>query len=150
MKRYLIVAPKQSIAKTVVDVYKKMGESAAFMADVLPINCHVVDLQNNHFSQETLSLFKPFVLKKINITDRFRISCDTESCIERGKTIREFVKKNKYDAIVNACDADTEGELEFQYMIESLGLENIKTERIYLFDITESTIEAELMTLNSF
>jgi DNA topoisomerase IA len=61
-----------------------------------------------------------------------------------------MVKKNQYDAIVNATDADTEGELEFQYMIESLGLERMKTERIYLFDITESVIESELMTLNDF
>ena len=108
MKKYLIIAPKPSIAKAIEDVYKNMGESAEFLADTLPINCHVVDLENNRFSQETLEQFKPFSLKKIKVTNRFRIYCDDEALIERGNAIKAMVKKNRYDAIVNACDADTD------------------------------------------
>lgn len=150
MKKYLIIAPKPSIAKIIEGVYKNMGESAAFEADVLPVNCHVIDCNNTRFPQETLEEFKPFNLKKVNVPPRYKISCNGQAHIDCGKAIQKMVNKNQYDAIVNATDADTEGELEFQYMIESLGLERMKTERIYMFDITESVIESELMTLNDF
>lgn len=150
MKKYLIIAPKPSVAKTIENVYKNMGEMAEFTADVVSVNCHVVDMNSTKLSNETLAQFKSFTLKKANVPPRYKISAEDKLFIDRGAAIKEMVKSGHYTAIINACDPDTDGDLEFQYMIESLGLERCRTERVYLFDLEESLIESELMTLNDF
>lgn len=150
MKKYLIVTEKPSMVRSLESVYKQMGESAEFEADFLPVNCHVVNVKTSKLSADSIADHRPFNLKAKKVTPNFKLHCGADIQIARGEEILKMVKTNKYDAIINACDPDDEGDLEFQYMLESLGLERHKTERIYLFDLSDSLIESELMTLNDF
>lgn len=165
-KRYLIITEKPWWAKQIKDVYDAMGDKTLFDADFASANCHVVDVLNtcDHFAggkildlvngdtwideDGNVGVVEKFCLKNREVSDEFRVLRGGTYEKNMSENIRNLVTNNHYDAIVNACEACEEGNLKFQYAIESLGLEKFTTKRMYLFGPCMNNIEDELMLLN--
>ena len=149
-RKCLIVVEKPSILNMVKKVYEELGAAADFVADFAVINCHVENLKTTKIPANELSDFTPLTLQKSKVSSEYIIHADNDMMLKRGEAIVKMVRENNYDVIVNACDPDDCGELSFKYMLESLNLTRRHTEQIFLFDLTDSLIESELLTLNEF
>jgi DNA topoisomerase IA len=151
-KRYLIIAEKPSVAKYLRDIYAKMGDQANFDADIVPANNHVFNINDrllvNDDNRNAILSLPVLRLKDHIINEDFRV--DTEGMwAGNGRRIASLVNRNQYDVIVNACDQDEEGELTFQYVIESMGLENFETRRLILSNLYEANVVDALIALNN-
>lgn len=150
-KRYLIITEKPSIAKHLRDIYAKMEDKANFEADIVPANNHVVNINDKvlvHDSSREMVMTLPVLrLKNRDVNEDFRV--DAEGMwAGNGRRIADLVNRNRYDAIVNACDNDEEGELKFRYVIESIGLEDFETRKLEMYSLTEAEIVEGLIALN--
>ena len=150
-KRYLIITEKPSVAKCLRDVYAKMGTAVNFEADIVPANNHVVNTNNNmlvnKYNRANIVTLPILRLKNRPVDENFRVDADG-MWAGFGRRIADLISKNQYDAIVNACDDDEEGELEFQYVIESMGLEKCETKRLAMNSYFEADLMNALMRLN--
>lgn len=147
-KRYLIFVEKPSIAKMVLEAYEHMGNKAKFDADIVPMHNHVENIQTSCLDKQSLSKFTSFTLQGMDVSDKFVVYDYGNSQIQFAEDIKSLVAKNHYDAIVNACAPDEEGDLEFQYTIEHLNLAEFATKRLYLWGYCLNNLADELMTLN--
>jgi DNA topoisomerase IA len=147
-KKYLILVEKPSIAKMVREAYEHMGNNVKFDADIVPVTSHVENIETSCLNKQSISEFSSFTLKGMDVSDKFVVYDYGNSQIQFAEDIKELVRRNHYDAIVNACDTDEEGDLEFQYTIEHLSLTEFETRRLYFWGYCLNNLEDELMTLN--
>ena len=150
-KRYLIITEKPGAAKCMRDVFAKMGSEVNFEADIVPANNHVININDNvlvHDNNRAYIMALPILrLKNRTVDENFRVDADGlwAGC---GRRIADLIGRNQYDAIVNACDDDEEGELKFQYVVESMGLEKFETRRLMMRSYFEADLIEGLMRLN--
>lgn len=120
-KRYLFVAEKSSTKKLLEKSFKKVKNKVNYDVDFVVSNNCVIDIANPAYRTSVESL-REYPILKLNgreigehyriITDGFRKKCEEK--------IVKKLSENGYDAIVNACDPDEEGLLNFAYVVESL------------------------------
>lgn len=152
-KRYLIIAAKPSAAKNIRDAYVSIGDDAKFDADIVPANNCVINVNDRLLvhddNREELMAMDVLKLKDRDIDLNFRVVTE-EPWNKFGNRITHLVNTNQYDAIVNACDQNEEGELMFQYTIESLGLDRFETKRLPIGSFVGSDVVIGLMVLNDY
>ena len=147
---YLMITEKLYIARMFEKVLTRMENEAplSFDIDIVPANNHVY----NNRSMVTLSIDSECNSNELRIGNRtiHGYTVVTSGYMD-GVTpmVKMMLEQNNYDAIVNACSPNVEGDLKFKYMLASLGIDTYPIRRLNVDYFTEDVIERELNRLNN-
>ena len=145
-QKYLFVVEKPSLKKILEKSFKKNKNKIDYDIDIVISNNCVVDLYEPALRSSVDRLREEPILKLQNreIDERYRVVLGTwrEKC---GTIISQKIKTNEYDAIVNACDPDEEGELTFAYTIESLQLYGLRQKRFDFLSLSDAELRERFL-----
>jgi DNA topoisomerase-3 len=82
------------------------------------------------------------------VPSRFKLIVRDERSQKQMTVVRNLLRSDEYDRVVNACDAGREGELIFAYLYEKAG-SKLPVERLWLNSMTTSAIREGLDHLRS-
>lgn len=140
---YLVLSEKPSLSRTVEDVYKKHKNEYDFTCDFMAFAGHLCALQEPGGYSEDWKQWNLDVLPMI--PEKF------EYVVGKGKTklfndIKNEIKKGKYDAIINNCDGDAEGQAIFHtnMMLMNPGVPFL---RLWPHDLTEQEVDRAFKNL---
>lgn len=153
MSKILIIAEKPSLAKTII---KAVGGNGSFK-DYYEDNKYVITSQFGHLLElKSIGDYtnnpdrdKKWVLEDLPYFPKnFEYKVKNDSGVKaRYKVIKELIKRNDIDEIVNAGDPDREGEVLINIVIyrcfKELNLHK-KITRIWLDPLTEEKVREEL------
>ena len=80
------------------------------------------------------------------VPTKFKLEVRDERSQKQMKVVREYLRSDEVDQVVNACDAGREGELIFAYLYEKAGAKK-PVERLWLSSMTESAMREALENL---
>jgi DNA topoisomerase III len=92
-------------------------------------------------------------LKKWRMADlpmappKFKLQVRDERSQKQMTVIKQLLKRDDVDRLVNACDAGREGELIFRWVVEAAGGAKRPVERLWLSSMTDRAIREALDTL---
>lgn len=140
---YLVLSEKPSLSRTVEAVYKKHADEYPFTADFMSFAGHLCALKEPGEYKQEWNKWDLNVLPMI--PDNF------EYVIGKGKNklfneIKKEIKNHKYDAIVNNCDGDAEGQAIFHTNM-LLMKPNLPFLRLWPHDLTENEIDRAFKNL---
>lgn len=153
MSKILIIAEKPSLAKTII---KAVGGNGSFK-DYYEDNKYVITSQFGHLLElKSIGDYtnnpdrdKKWVLEDLPYFPKnFEYKVKNDSGVKaRYKVIKELIKRNDIDEIVNAGDPDREGEVLINIVVyrcfDELKLKK-KVTRIWLDPLTEEKVREEL------
>ncbi len=148
----LIIAEKPSLAKEIVNAIGHMNREGDYYENneyiVVSVFGHLLTLWDldKYLGKEEKSKWELSDLNYFPERFRFKVK-DDKGIRERYKLIKKLIARNDVDTIVNAGDADREGEVLINIVVYSIFNQlNIKKRmtRIWLDDQTDITIRKEL------
>lgn len=141
MKNVLIITEKKSINKTIEKALSQ--EETKVVAE---IGGHIYTKDETiRPTQDELAFAKTVTLP--NGTTGYVLG---EPLInENVEQIKKLLLENDFDVIVNACDADKNGEALFEYANSLVGFDADKVVRLKLKDLTEEHIQKEYHSIVS-
>ena len=141
MQRALLIAEKPSLMRDIEKVYKKMNlpyiiEFASFVG-------HVVELKEPHEYKPEWKKWDLSLLPMMPERYEFRVK---KSAFKVYKDIETVLKNNRYDFVINACDAGMEGENIFYSFYKRAGCK-LPVKRFWTSQTTDPAISAALNNL---
>ena len=143
--RALLIAEKPSLKRDIESAYRKMKKKP-YDIDFFNLRGHAYSLvYPEDYKDEWGNPWRLEVLPMV--PDKFKLKLDN-SLKKEVSEIKKKLKENKYDLIINACDAAREGELIFTNFYESLPKANqLPIKRLWASDTTEKTLQKALENL---
>lgn len=135
---YLFIAEKPSLRKAVEQVYNSIKDTLPYTADFTNARGHVIRLAKPQEYDEPLTTL-PIIPKEYKLL----IIEENRSYFNQIKTLAQ---SKKYDAIVNTCDPEREGQYIFYLITKYLNLKQ-KQLRFWSNDLSPSKIEFALRNL---
>src|ERR1044072_9750067 len=80
------------------------------------------------------------------VPDRFKLVVRDERSQKQMTVVKQLLKRDDIDLVVNACDAGREGELIFAYLYEKTG-SKLPVKRLWLSSMTEQAMREEFENL---
>lgn len=150
----VIIAEKPSLARNIVDAIGNMKKNNGYFSN----NDYIVTWAFGHlFSLYDIEDYEKNPDKKWKMDNlpcfpekfKFKLKEDNNKKVDSGvlkqfNIIKELINKNEVDAIINAGDADREGEIIVRLCIINALKSNKKLLRLWLPDQTKETINKEL------
>ncbi|PYF06804.1 DNA topoisomerase [Ureibacillus chungkukjangi] len=137
----LLIAEKPSLMRDIQKVYKKM--QLPFEIDFTSFVGHVVELKEPHEYKSEWKKWDLNVLPMIPERYEFRVK---KSAYKVYKEIEQILKTNRYDFIINACDAGMEGENIFYSFYKRAGCK-LPVKRFWTSQTTDGAISKALLNL---
>ncbi|MDI7742020.1 DNA topoisomerase [Lysinibacillus fusiformis] len=137
----LLIAEKPSLMRDIQKVYKKM--QLPYEIDFTSFVGHVVELKEPHEYKSEWKKWDLNVLPMIPERYEFRVK---KSAYKVYKEIEQILKTNRYDFIINACDAGMEGENIFYSFYKRAGCK-LPVKRFWTSQTTDGAISKALLNL---
>lgn len=133
--RYLLIAEKPSLMRTIQDVYKKHKSEIGYDCDFLAQAGHIMRLKqpkelNSKYGKWTRENYP------MDLTYCYRV---IEGKEELYKKIKTAVESGKYDRIIHAGDPDQEGELLVRLPLMHMK-NTLPVDRFWSNDLTEGAV----------
>ncbi|HWL11881.1 MAG TPA: DNA topoisomerase [Ureibacillus sp.] len=137
----LLIAEKPSLMRDIQKVYKKM--QLPYEIDFASFVGHVVELKEPHEYKAEWKKWDLNLLPMIPERYEFRVK---KSAYKVYKEIEQVLKTNRYDFIINACDAGMEGENIFYSFYKRVGCK-LPVKRFWTSQTTDGAISKALLNL---
>lgn len=138
----LLIAEKPGLMRDIQSVYNTMSHPDQI--DFSALVGHVVELKSpDDYKKEWGKPWRLNVLPMI--PERFEYS-PKKGVADVFKNVRDKLKNNHYDYVINACDAGREGELIFYAFYKTIGCK-LPIKRLWASDTTEETMKEALNNL---
>ncbi|MFC7685005.1 DNA topoisomerase [Ureibacillus sp. GCM10028918] len=137
----LLIAEKPSLMRDIQKVYKKM--QLPYEIEFTSFVGHVVELKEPHEYKAEWKKWDLNLLPMIPERYEFRVK---KSAYKVYKEIEQVLKTNRYDFIINACDAGMEGENIFYSFYKRVGCK-LPVKRFWTSQTTDSAIYKALLNL---
>ncbi|HWK24134.1 MAG TPA: DNA topoisomerase [Ureibacillus sp.] len=137
----LLIAEKPSLMRDIQKVYKKM--QLPYEIDFTSFVGHVVELKEPHEYKAEWKKWDLNVLPMIPDRYEFRVK---KTAYKVYKEIEQVMQRNRYDFIINACDAGMEGENIFYSFYKRVGCK-LPVKRFWTSQTTDSAISKALLNL---
>jgi DNA topoisomerase-3 len=149
MSKILVIAEKPSVGQDLARVlpgpFEKHTGSGDKTARWLEGPEHVISWAVGHLVQlaepdEYDDRYKKWRMADLPIVpERFKLVVRDERSQKQMTVVRQLLRRDDVDLVVNACDAGREGELIFAYLYEKAGAK-LPVERLWLSSMTESAM----------
>ncbi len=156
MGKTLIIAEKPSVGEDLARVlpgpFKKKAGTGEKRSRALEGPDHIISWAIGHLvslanPEEYDEKFKKWRMADLPIVPtKFKLEVRDERSQKQMKVVREYLRSDEVDLVVNACDAGREGELIFAYLYEKAGSKK-PVERLWLSSMTESAMREALENL---
>jgi len=156
MAKTLIIAEKPSVGEDLARVlpgpFKKKAGTGEKRSRALEGPDHIISWAIGHLvslanPEEYDEKFKRWRMADLPIVPtKFKLEVRDERSQKQMKVVREYLRSDEVDLVVNACDAGREGELIFAYLYEKAGSKK-PVERLWLSSMTESAMREALDNL---
>jgi len=156
MAKTLIIAEKPSVGEDLARVlpgpFKKKAGTGEKRSRALEVPDHIISWAIGHLvslanPEEYDEKFKRWRMADVPIVPtKFKLEVRDERSQKQMKVVREYLRSDEVDLVVNACDAGREGELIFAYLYEKAGSKK-PVERLWLSSMTESAMREALDNL---
>lgn len=133
---YLVLSEKPSLSRTVQSVYNNHKNEYNFTADFMSFAGHLCELKQPEEYNDSWKKWDLDVLPMIPDNSLYNVSKDKTKLFN---DIKKAVKSGKYDAIINNCDGDAEGQAIFHTNINLIGTK-LPLYRLWANDLTEDEI----------
>lgn len=137
----LLIAEKPSLMRDIQKVYKKM--QLPYEIDFTSFVGHIVELKEPHEYKTEWKKWDLNLLPMIPERYEFRVK---KSAYKVYKEIEQLLKTNRYDFIINACDAGMEGENIFYSFYKRVGCK-LPVKRFWTSQTTDGAISKALLNL---
>lgn len=142
--RALLIAEKPSVAKTVQAAFQSIKGSYPYTVDFTSAAGHLVELSMpDQYTEEWGLPWNVDVLPII--PDNWKKEVISASS-KFYNNIKQLIKDNDYDILINCCDCGREGEHIFYNIYEKLGL-SIPVKRMWYDDQTEDELRRSINNL---
>ncbi|TSI06712.1 DNA topoisomerase [Lysinibacillus sp. BW-2-10] len=141
MKRVLLIAEKPSLMRDIQKVYKTMN--LPYQIDFASFVGHVVELKEPHEYKAEWKKWDLNLLPMMPERYEFRVK---KTAYKVYKELEQTLKANRYDFIINACDAGMEGENIFYSFYKRVGC-NLPVKRFWTSQTTDPAIRHALTNL---
>jgi len=142
--RALLIAEKPSVAKTVQAAFQPIKGSYPYTVDFTSAAGHLVELSMpDQYTEEWGLPWNVDVLPII--PDNWKKEVISSSS-KFYNNIKQLIKDNDYDILINCCDCGREGEHIFYNIYEKLGL-SIPVKRMWYDDQTEDELRRSINNL---
>ncbi|MEK4229166.1 type IA DNA topoisomerase [Solibacillus sp. FSL H8-0538] len=141
MQRALLIAEKPSLMRDIEKVYKKMN--LPYTIDFASFVGHVVELKEPHEYKQEWKKWDLNLLPMMPERYEFRVK---KSAFDVYKKIDSLLKQNRYDFVINACDAGMEGENIF-YSFYKRARCKLPVKRFWTSQTTDPAISSALTNL---
>lgn len=142
---FLILSEKPSLSRTVQDVYKVHKDKYSFTADFMSFAGHLCELKQPEEYNED---WKKWDLNNLPMIPESFLYNVTKSKYKLFSDIKKAVQSGDYDAIVNNCDGDAEGQAIFHTNI-NLMKTKLPLYRLWANDLTENEIDRAFSNLRN-
>lgn len=142
---YLVLSEKPSLSRTVQAVYNKHKDEYNFTADFMSFAGHLCALKEPQEYKEEWSKWDLNTLPMIPEEFLYKVSKDKTKLFN---DIKKAVKSGQYDAIINNCDGDAEGQAIFHTNINLIGTK-LPLLRLWANDLTENEIDRAFKNLRN-
>src|SRR5213596_2153333 len=149
MGKTLVIAEKPSVGKDLARVlpgpFEKKSAGSERTERSLEGPDHVISWAVGHLVQlaepdEYDDRYKKWRMADLPIVpDRFKLIVRDERSQKQMTVVRNLLRRDDIDRVVNACDAGREGELIFAYLYEKVGAK-LTVERLWLSSMTEDAM----------
>ncbi|CAB4344755.1 unannotated protein [freshwater metagenome] len=156
MGKTLIIAEKPSVGEDLARVlpgpFKKKAGTGEKRSRALEGPDHIISWAVGHLvsladPDQYDEKFKKWRMADLPIVPtKFKLEVRDERSQKQMKVVREYLRSDEVDLVVNACDAGREGELIFAYLYEKAGSKK-PVERLWLSSMTESAMREALGNL---
>ena len=156
MGKTLIIAEKPSVGEDLARVlpgpFKKKAGTGEKRSRALEGPDHIISWAVGHLvsladPDQYDEKFKKWRMADLPIVPtKFKLEVRDERSQKQMKVVREYLRSDEIDLVVNACDAGREGELIFAYLYEKAGSKK-PVERLWLSSMTESAMREALDNL---
>ena len=156
MGKTLIIAEKPSVGEDLARVlpgpFKKKAGTGEKRSRALEGPDHIISWAIGHLvslanPEEYDEKFKKWRMADLPIVPtKFKLEVRDERSQKQMKVVREYLRSDEVDLVINACDAGREGELIFAYLYEKSGSKK-PVERLWLSSMTESAMRQALENL---
>lgn len=144
MKKYLIIAEKNSVKQYIQDVYDKNKCSLDFVANITFMANPVAHISDKITPVTSNKVWEKLVLKNTKVPEGFYVAV-LQHLPKQIEEITTLIKDNDYDFIINACDPSLYGQLSYEYIKENVGF-SIPEKRMWYRDLTEGEILRSLLS----
>jgi len=156
MGKTLIIAEKPSVGEDLARVlpgpFKKKAGTGEKRSRALEGPDHIISWAVGHLvsladPDQYDEKFKKWRMADLPIVPtKFKLEVRDERSQKQMKVVREYLRSDEVDLVINACDAGREGELIFAYLYEKAGSKK-PVERLWLSSMTESAMRDALENL---
>ena len=156
MGKTSIIAEKPSVGEDLARVlpgpFKKKAGTGEKRSRALEGPDHIISWAVGHLvsladPDQYDEKFKKWRMADLPIVPtKFKLEVRDERSQKQMKVVREYLRSDEIDLVVNACDAGREGELIFAYLYEKAGSKK-PVERLWLSSMTESAMREALDNL---
>lgn len=140
---YLVLSEKPSLSRTVQIVYNSHKNEYNFTADFMSFAGHLCELKQPEEYNDSWKKWDLDVLPMIPEQFLYNVSKDKTKLFN---DIKKAVKSGDYDAIINNCDGDAEGQAIFHTNINLIGTK-LPLYRLWANDLTENEIDRAFKNL---
>ena len=154
MAKTLVIAEKPSVGQDLARVlpgpFQRHSGGGERTPRWLEGPAHVITWAVGHLVQlaepdEYDDRFKKWRMADLPIVPRrFKLVVRDERSQKQMTAVRQLLRREDIDRVVNACDAGREGELIFKYLLEQAGGTDKPVERLWLQSMTADAIRAAL------
>ena len=142
----ILIAEKPSLARSIEDAYKKMNfpDEIHFLA----LRGHILTLLSpEEYDSSWGRPWRKDVLPMIPEKFKYKVVVQKDNdCRELYKKVKDELTSNKYDYVINACDAGREGELIFYEIYKTTGCK-LPIKRFWSNSTTEDACKKALNNL---
>ncbi len=156
MSKTLIIAEKPSVGEDLARVlpgpFKKQAGVGEKRVRALEGPDHIISWAVGHLvsladPDQYDEKFKKWRMADLPIVPaKFKLIVRDERSQKQMKVVREYLRSDEVDQVINACDAGREGELIFAYLYEKAGSKK-PVERLWLSSMTEKAMREALENL---
>ncbi len=156
MSKTLIIAEKPSVGEDLARVlpgpFKKKAGVGEKRVRALEGPDHIISWAVGHLvsladPDQYDEKFKKWRMADLPIVPaKFKLIVRDERSQKQMKVVREYLRSDEVDQVINACDAGREGELIFAYLYEKAGSTK-PVERLWLSSMTEKAMREALENL---
>jgi len=150
MAKTLVIAEKPSVGRDLARVlpgpFAKKTGSGEKTERWLEGPDHVISWAVGHLVQlaepdEYDEKFKKWRMADLPIVpQKFKLIVRDERSQKQMTVVKQLLKRDDVDLVINACDAGREGELIFKYLVEKAGAQKLPVQRLWLSSMTKEAI----------
>lgn len=147
MEKYLFITEKACMCDILKEIYLKNKDSIKYEADFVYVIASVSHIDDNLRKVDlTDNCWNKLVLKNIKNLDGYYIY--NKFMTNKINHINQIISENNYDSIVNACDADLFGQLQYEFIKENINW-SVPDKRMICYDASDSALLKSFQSLKN-